>query len=65
MRILGLLGVLVAAVGVLILVAPPLAATVLRTVGVRLDADPTRRRAAAWLLVVLGLAVAILARFVS
>lgn len=64
MRLLGLLGVVLALVGFGMLTAPEPTRVVLRFIGVRLDAHPAGR-VAAWGLVVLGLAIAVVSRLAS
>lgn len=66
MRLLAALGVVVAALGAAALLAPrPTVAAALRVAGLRLPADPARHRAAAWLLILVGLAVTVVARLVG
>lgn len=61
MRILGVLGALLALVGCGMLAAPGPTRAALGLLGIRLDAHPAGR-VAAWGLIVLGLAIAVLAR---
>jgi hypothetical protein len=64
MRLLGLAGVVLALIGFGMLTAPEPTRAALKLLGVRVDAHPAGR-VAAWGLVILGLAIAVVSRVAS
>jgi hypothetical protein len=64
LRLLAFVGLAVALVGFGMLVAPVLTADALRYLGLRRERHPAER-AAAWLLILLGLTMAIVARLIT
>jgi len=64
LRLLAVAGVVVALVGLAMLAAPRLSADALRYLGLRRQRHPAER-AAAWLLIILGLAMAIVGRLIT
>ena len=63
MRLLGLVGAVVAVTGFALLGAPTAAARVLHWVGLRRTPHPASR-VAAWMLVILGVAIAVVSRLI-
>ena len=64
MRLLAFVGLAVALIGFGMLVAPVLTADALRYLGLRRQRHPAER-AAAWLLILLGLTMAIVGRLIT
>lgn len=63
-NLLGLLGLLMVVVGGALTLAPRPTAFALRVLGVRLSPAHAARRAAGWMMVLLGLAIVVLTRAV-